>query len=85
MRNMYIVILVVLMFFGAMRDSHALRCGNKIILEGDFILKVLKNCGKPIFSDFMMYRNHLTKMMVYRKDGRDQIIYLRNNFVIEVL
>jgi hypothetical protein len=85
MRNLYVVVIVLLLCFGISRPSHALRCGNKIILEGDFILKVLKNCGKPVFTDFMMYNNHLTKMMVYKKDGRDQIIYLRNNFVIEVL
>lgn len=78
----FILVAVLLV---SISDAHALRCGNKIILEGDFVLKVLKNCGKPVFTDFMIYRNHLTKMMVYKKDGRDQIIYLRNNFVIEVL
>lgn len=84
MRNMYIVVMVVLMFFGAMRDSHALRCGNRIILKGDFITKILENCGTPAYEDFMIYNNRLTKMLVYKIGGRNQIIYLRNNFVIEV-
>ena len=75
--------LVAILLF-TFSDASALRCGTKLILEGDFVLKVLKNCGKPIFTDFMLYNNHLTKLMVYKKNGRNQYIYLRNNFVVEI-
>lgn len=42
-----IILLIVLMFF-IVREAEALRCGNYLILEGDYQYQVLSKCGEPV-------------------------------------
>ena len=84
MRNLYIAIIVVLISFGVMNQAHALRCGTKLINKGDSILKVLEYCGQPVYSDYVVYRQRLTRLYIYKQGGREQRIYLRAGRVIGV-
>jgi hypothetical protein len=84
MRNLHIVVVVLLMCFGVMKEASALRCGNRLINEGDSILKVLEHCGQPIYSDYTMYRGRISKLYIYKQNGREQRIFIRSGTVIGV-
>ncbi|RMF97869.1 MAG: DUF2845 domain-containing protein [Gammaproteobacteria bacterium] len=40
-------LLPVLLLLAASEPALALRCGNKLVIEGDHKAKVLKHCGEP--------------------------------------
>jgi len=84
MKNLYIAIIIVLVSLSFVKDSYALRCGNKLINKGDSILKVLEYCGEPLYSDFAIVRDRLVRLYIYKQNGREQRIYLRNGTVIGV-
>lgn len=79
MRKLIIALLLLVAF-----NANALRCGNKIILVGDSVLKVLENCGRPLYSQIIIKNNKLIKLFIYKKNGREQRVFLRHANVIGV-
>lgn len=43
-------LLFLLLTFAAM-PAHALRCGNLLVLEGEYVYSVLQKCGPPQYRD----------------------------------
>lgn len=84
MRNMYIAVIVILIAVVLSSPAHAMRCGTKLINKGDSILKVLEYCGQPIYSDYVIYGQRLTRLYIYKQGGREQRLYLRAGRVIGV-
>ena len=85
MRNLYIAVIIVLIAWGLTKPAHALRCGNRVISAGDSVLKVFEHCGQPLYQDFTMYLGKISKLYIYKQNGREQRVFLRNGNVVGVI
>lgn len=73
-------LLLILMLFMS-TSVHALRCGNKLLLEGDDVYTMIQLCGEPagylrdvsIRGDRVVY--------IYKMDRKIVRIYTRDNII----
>lgn len=63
----------------ATSNSFAMRCGNKLVQEGDFEYKLVKLCGKPE----AIATEGDKKVYIYTKNGRENQIVVRNGRIWE--
>ena len=59
------------------QPAHALRCGTKLVNEGDPKIRVIKNCGDPDYvQERVIYRSGPTRNRI-RSDTNDSNSYIR--------
>lgn len=69
-------------------QAYALRCGTKLIREGDRVHKMFKHCGQPssAYSEVVFTRLGIAKKVtyIYEKYGREQTIIAIGGVITEV-
>ncbi len=88
MRTNYSVLVAATALGLAAAPAHALRCGNKLVTEGDHKVKVSDLCGKPSYTDTRkIYRGGIPRGDVTVTDPRSQgqqELALHQRSVVEV-
>lgn len=67
------------------KDLYAMRCNYKLILKGDSVLKVVRNCGRPIYSQRIIRNNRFMTLFIYELNNREKRVFLRNGVVVGVI
>ena len=84
MRKLMLLIAVIALTAVA-QDSNAMRCKGKLIMKGDSILKVFRNCGQPLYSQRIIKNNRFMTLFIYEINGKEKRVFLRNATVVEVV
>lgn len=90
MRLPYPLLFLVLLGFAA--PAEALRCGNKIVKDGDPIAKIRKICGEPVSIQYRtIYRGGIPRTLRLERDtnglrdASDSELLIHRRSVVEVL
>lgn len=75
--------LLYLMLFISMSCS-AMRCGNVLVREGDYIDVMLTECGQAdfVFKDVSVLGDRI--VFIYTKDGRKNTVVTRDSKIEEI-
>lgn len=79
MRNLYILVIILLISLSFAKEASAMRCNGKIIDVGDTTYKLLKACGQPDAKLIDDWGSRVT--YIYNKNGREQRILTIDNIV----
>ncbi len=71
MKGVLIILIIVWAF-----DTHAMRCNNELVLEGESINRVLHKCGEPLTNKSNMF-NEVT-VIKYRQDGMTESLIFKS-------
>jgi hypothetical protein len=85
MRAFYIAVCVFCIIYGSINNSHAMRCKGKLLVRGDSIVRLVANCGTPIYSEVIIKNNRIMKLFVYKKKyGREKRVFVYHGVIIGV-
>ena len=85
MRKLLILIGIIALT-SVTKQAYAMRCNGKLVLVGDSIIKVIENCGRPLYSQRIIHRDRFMTLLIYKKKyGREKRLFILNATVVEVV
>lgn len=73
---------VVLFFVLGVDYAYSMRCSNNLVTEGDSVIKLLSDCGAPLYKTEDFFRDRAT--YVYKIDSAVYTITLLKNIITDI-
>lgn len=88
MKSILIVFALVSLMTSSFAQSriNSMRCGGKVIREGDSKVYVISTCGKPLSEDVIAEEKSGIKIveLVFKVSGKTKVVTFRANKLIQI-